>query len=529
MPDFEQQPSRRVWVLAAAIVLLIAVIAAVIVSSSAADGDAGQLSEAPLALPDNVPLPVLFDVTERWGLADIGGGNEADFMSGGATFVDLNADGAGELVIANGEVIVLSWLGDRFDAPVSLDIAEATSVTTADLDGDGAPDLLVGSSSDSDAIVWGGPWLSTATAPAISQLEAAGQTGGLIAAELTGDAALDIVRLGRGPDAAPDLVWQSSGPRAFSATELPVLGRASLAGEVFDADGDGLTDIWITRDLGWVNGPDSVYSRTGVPGGPWTDVAEQLGADLEVDGMGITVADLNGDGELDSYVSDLGDNEVLLRNGPEFVPTTGTGAARIRPPATTDDIVSSSWGSGAIDVNLDGVLDLVVAGGGFPGTDIRNKIDNTEIAETEPPAILLGLGDGTYVDVWEQLSLNVSVTARGMTLADIDGDGDDDIVIVKQLGGVVAIENRSRGPAIGFMAQGCDGLGASLVVNTGQAMYQVLIDRHGYASQHGPVINVGLPAGTVSYQVRRPGMVTAAPEEFVVAGSGRPAPLAVSC
>lgn len=194
------------WVLVAAVVLALAVIAAVVVSSSAADGDAGQLSEPPITLPESVPLPVLFDVTERWELAGIGGGNDADFMSGGATFVDLDADGAGELVIANGDVVVLSWLGDRFGEPISLGIAQATSVTTADLDGDGAPDLLVGSSSDTDAIVWGGPWLSTASAPAISQLEAVGQTGGLIAAELTGDAALDIVRLGRGPDAAPDLV-----------------------------------------------------------------------------------------------------------------------------------------------------------------------------------------------------------------------------------------------------------------------------------------------------------------------------------
>lgn len=533
MPDFDEQPSRRVWVLTAAIVLLIAMIAVIVIASSSPSGQAGELSEPSIDLPANVPLPSLVNATQRWGLDQLDASNNADYMSGGAAFVDLDGNGAGELVIANGDVVVLTWVGDGFGAPISLGIDQATSVTTADLDGDGAPELLVGRSADDDSIVWGGAWFANRSAPDISSLVAPGQTGGLLAAELTGDGVLDIVRLGRGPDAAPDLVWQSNGvgARSFSAVELPVAGRASLAGEVFDADADGLVDIWITRDLGWANGPDSVFSRSGVATGAWTDVAEQLGADLEVDGMGVTIADLNGDGLLDGYVSDLGDNEVLLSGGTgaAYVPTIGTGAARIRPPSSGSEIISSSWASGPIDVNLDGVLDIVVVGGGFPGVDIRNKIADTQIAETEPPAVLLGVGDGTYVDVWPQLDLDVAVTARGMTIADVDGDGDDDIIIVEQPGGVTALENRTAGPAIGFVSDNCSGLGASLLVNTGVANYHVLFDRHAYASQHGHVVNVGVPVGTVSYQLRRPGLVPSAPEELVVAGSGRPAPLVLNC
>ena len=112
--------------------------------------------------------------------------------------------------------------------------------------------------------------------------------------------------------------------------------------------------------------------------------------------MGVTVADLTGDGNLDGYVSDLGGNEFLERAGPGFVSSAESGALRIRPPGADDGIVSSSWGSGAADVNLDGIIDLVVVNGGLPFSRVENKISGTLIEVDDPPAILIGLGDGTY-------------------------------------------------------------------------------------------------------------------------------------
>jgi hypothetical protein len=49
-----------------------------------------------------------------------------------------------------------------------------------------------------------------------------------------------------------------------------------------------------------------------VVAGAWVDIAADLHADLAIDGMGLTVADLSVDGVLDGYVSDLGDNEILI-------------------------------------------------------------------------------------------------------------------------------------------------------------------------------------------------------------------------
>ena len=47
-------------------------------------------------------------------------------------------------------------------------------------------------------------------------------------------------------------------------------------------------------------------------------------------------------------------------------------------------------------MNLDGIIDLVVVNGGLPFSRVENKISGTLIEVDDPPAILIGLGDGTY-------------------------------------------------------------------------------------------------------------------------------------
>jgi len=110
----------------------------------------------------------------------------------------------------------------------------------------------------------------------------------LLASQLSGDDLIDIVRLGRVMgDPEPDVLWVASAGRTFLPAELPIADRFSLVGELIDADADDLLDIWITRDVGWARGGDTVLSRQGDPDGEWVDVAPDLGVALEVDAMGL--------------------------------------------------------------------------------------------------------------------------------------------------------------------------------------------------------------------------------------------------
>ncbi len=466
--------------------------------NSRADGDPGRLTDADWSADSDVPDPELSDATATWALGDRRPPPvDLDEMAGGLASIDMDLDGDLDLVVAQDTVELYLWATDGFAAPRALDVSRATAVTAADVDRDGWPDLLVARDAENDLVVWGGEWVGNG-APADEATGLAGTqpSAGLIAAELSGDGALDIVRLGRGDGTdAPDIVWTADPhePRSFVPTPLGRGQGPTMAAEIVDIDGDGLLDIWATRDVGWDLDPDSLYSRRRDPTGSWFDIAAELGTDLAIDGMGITIADLDGDGTLDAYLSDLGDNEVLLRNGDRFMVASDTGAARIRPPGAATTTVSSSWASGATDVNLDGQLDLVVANGGFVSGNVRNKVPGTAVALFDPPAMLVGIGGGRYVDTWPRLELGWDSASRGLTIADFDADGDDDYVLLAVDGSLDALRNDTVGNSVTVVpGPGCHPVGAVVTVDQGSISARTLLGANTYAGAHSPAVIVGM-------------------------------------
>lgn len=509
--------TRRSGALKAAwVVVAVAVVASILYftirhSNGASDtADTGPLVESSIPLPTTIEPPQLTDATRQWGLnIPRPLGFESEIAAAGVALHDLDRDGDLDLVVAHDGVDIYLWHEAQFLAPMRLLTTGARAITAADVDADGWPDLLVARTGDTDTIIWGGEWVGNATVPTHStDLVATGASSGLLAADLSGDGITDIVRLSRGNGRDEfDTLWTGDpdDPRVFSSSAFSNDTRLSLAGEIADIDGDGLLDVWITRDLGWHSGGDSLYSRQGNPAGPWTDIAQDLGVALEIDGMGITLADLNGDLELDAYVSDLGNNEILVRDGDGFSSTYNTGAARIRPPESGLSVVSSSWATGVVDLNLDGRLDLVVANGGFPDGDMTNRIPDTEVALVDPPAILIGIGDGQFVEAWPDLELSWTSVARGLTIGDIDNDGDDDIIFVAVDGTLSALRNDASGATITIRSEaGCRTVGAIATVTQGDVSYQAPLVRHTYGGAHSPDFIVGYIDGDASVVVSWP-------------------------
>ena len=481
--------SRGVRTLAwVGLIIIVGSMVGILIAFFFQDGDdlgaAGETEEERTERPSDLVIPPVVDVTAEWGL-DAWRTVGADPLRGGATLHDLDDDGDFDLVVAGGSLGIYLWDGDRFEAGPSVDVGDAIAAHVGDVDADGAVDILVGRS-DGASIVWGGAGLLDDGTAEITDLDIGGIVTGAVPADLgLGTASVVILGYG-GVDPIADQVLTFDGRDIVDRVVLPNSDRKSMAVEIADLEGDGLAELWIGRDVGWSYGGDSVYSRTGGADGAWVDIAPELGVDLEIDAMGITIADWTEDGRWDAYLSDLGDNEFVVRSGDGFEALRDVGAAHIRGLEADDNEISSSWGSGAVDWNLDGRLDLVVVNGGFGEISVPNKVVNTFIIEDDPPAILLRTSDGEYYDAWADAGLPWVGRSRGLAMGDIDGDGDTDLVIADHEGGLHALRNDL--PAAGdtiTRAPGCLADG-DIVFSSDDGGYQALQHQQSFLGAHAP-------------------------------------------
>ncbi len=208
---------------------------------------------------------------------------------------------------------------------------------------------------------------------------------------------------------------------------------------VGDVDGDGRPDVYLTANLG----PNRLFLNRTEPGGDirFEDVTETAGvAGARSWSTGVSVADVDGDGLLDLYVSNAGtaDGEgranELFRNlgpGPDGVP-------RFRDVAAAWGVADegTSTHGAFFDADADGDLDLYVLNNSFRPVssfglrnirDERNAVGGDKLYRNEA-----GAGEAPrFVDASEAAGIYGSEIAFGLgvTLGDTDDDGDLDIYV----------------------------------------------------------------------------------------------------
>jgi hypothetical protein len=254
----------------------------------------------------------------------------------------------------------------------------------------------------------------------------------------------------------------------------------TLAIGAADLDRDGLSDLYIANDYG----PDELLWNHSRPGqiklqllkgekGFFTPESMVIGDD-SFKGMSADFGDINNDGIFDMFISNISSPFAMSES--HFL-WTSTGkmdqmAKGIAPWVDRGDalgVAHSAWGwdTRFEDFDNDGVLELVQATGFVKGS-VNRWVDFGQLAVTNDllvkyPAVWPKFGPGSdldghypspfyvlgsqgrYVNVATSVLPGFTPAARGIAVADVDGDGYPEMVFANIWEDSTYIKNRTSG------------------------------------------------------------------------------------
>ncbi len=191
-----------------------------------------------------------------------------------------------------------------------------------------------------------------------------------------------------------------------------------------DVDGDGLPDLYFTANLG----PNRLYLNKG--NFRFEDVTERAGvADATGWKTGVTMADVNGDGRLDLYVSAV--NYLSMPGRNVLYVNNGDGTFRDRTREAGLEYAGYSTQALFFDYDADGDLDLY----------LLNHSTHTE--RTAPSGGSKGLDRlyrndrGRFVDVSRSAGIRDDLDGYGLGVvaSDLDADGCPDLYVANDFQG----------------------------------------------------------------------------------------------
>ncbi|HWV99027.1 MAG TPA: CRTAC1 family protein [Candidatus Acidoferrum sp.] len=277
----------------------------------------------------------------------------------------------------------------------------------------------------------------------------------------------------------------------------------SLGVSPVDVDGDGWMDLVVANDTVpnclFLNQRDGTFREVGaVAGIAFDSYGNTRGA------MGIDTARYRADGKLGIAIGNFA-NEMTALYVAQNAPTNFSDEAITEGVGPASRLLLK-FGVFFFDYDLDGRLDLLTANG-----HLEQEISKIQKSQTyaQPAQLFWNAGErsgGCFVPVPSSKAgadLFKPIVGRGSAFADIDGDGDLDVVLTQVGGPPLLLRNDQqlghhwlRLKLIGTKSNR-DAIGAWIKVNVNsQVLWRQVMPTRGYLSQSELPITVGLGAAT---------------------------------
>src|SRR5712692_2812351 len=467
-------------------------------------GDQGKYSmaELPLSTVPDVPPPIAVHFvpeTSPFVSKSSGGTPVAIGPSTGACFFDYDGDGKPDLFLvsgaADGTSRLLRNLGDgRFE-----DVTQGAGIhltgsgfgcAAGDFDNDGRTDLAVCLSDGVRLLHNKGAGKFEDVTETVGIRREKGCVG-LTFVDYDHDGDLDLyitMAADSGPagKAAHNVLWRNNGNSTFTDISAETgLGIAATGAGVVTTDFNNDRAI----DFAFAGGASGASIYLNPREGKFTPIA---GIDFAKEklppAVGVVAFDFDKDGFMDLAFTHAGAPGISLWRNLE-----GKGLERVALP---DFGWQKGWGIAAVDYDNDGWLDLVAAGESANGGELR---------------LLRNLGSKGWSDVTKGAHLDsVKLNQpRAIAVADIDGNGDADLVVT-QLGGAPVVLRNEGGNQHSWMSidlkalnDNKSGIGTKVELYAG-LLYQKweVAGASGYLGQNAAPILAGLGSEANAEMVR---------------------------
>lgn len=399
----------------------------------------------------------------------------------GVAFGDYNNDNLDDIYVSrhSGPNNLYRNLGDGTfqDVAASAGVDYMGSTTTSiwgDIDNDGDLDLYLGNRSETNVLYRNNGDGTFTDISEQAAVNSAYRTRSIMFSDVDMDGFIDLYVANL---LAPNYLYHNNGDGTFTditeasgATDMQI----AMGAMFLDYDNDRDPDLYLTHDA---NQPYILYQNNG--DGTFTDVSEASNANYAGQGMGTDFGDINNDGYLDIYITNLSYNTLLLNNGDGTFSDISFDCGAIDP--------GMGWGTTWLDYDNDGWQDIYMV--------------NDSYFSPLPNILYRNMGDNTFTDVSENTNLMGMYGSYGTATSDVNGDGWIDIFVANagiDDNNLLFINNNQNDNnwlkiKLKGVSSNSSGIGARVEVEAGGKMQvDEVASGTGYASQNSLTLHFGL-------------------------------------